>query len=346
MTLTAARRKVVDEVRKAVQATSPRVMDPMAVCPRDGVVGLEEVRRLSIGRLPSAQCAVLGRSEDGFGSAGLRLAVFVLCRQQYPATGEALALLDVVERTLRAAIARNNRKLLPVRTRALYEPDLAREGSVTLWAVTATLPELAAIPDTTPEGGVFAAADQLLGPVLDRVLGTAPAPGTPETPDEKSLRIARRGMTARHRSTLLLGDALPFAAVRHSPGRETQRGAGAGQARFVDSENILRQQAVRGLIAWTATVTLWAGTDAQADTLAADLMRLLPAQWSYLGQSTAVRIGEVTPADYSELHGASRAVVEVRMQAVSPRGDAARVPVIRERGITTTCEISPRRSAT
>ena len=330
--------RAIREAAKPAVASAP--LHQHAVSKRDGVVTLDEVRRLSQGRLPAVQCAVLGRSEDGYGSAGLRLAAFVLARSSMPAPEETLEVLDLVERMMRE-MAAPGRKLLSVRTRALYEPEMAAIGSFTLWAVTATMPELAAVPDGTRPGGVFAAANSMLGPVLDRVLGTAPAPGTPETPEEEARRLARRGMTARDRSASLIGDDLPFAAVVHSPGRETQEGAGSGQMRWTEGEGeglVVRQQAVRGQIAWTVTVSLWAGTDAQADTLAAELMRRLPDQWVYLAQSSRVRVGEVTPADYSELHGASRATVEIRLKAVSPRGDAAQVPLIRERGITTTCQ--------
>ena len=339
MTLLAARQSLHNRIKRATRDAqmAGRLPRPAIVLERDGVLDTAEVMRESMARLPAVHCAVLGRSEDGYGSAGLRLAAFVCTRSRVPAPPETLEVLDLVESAMRD-IADSTRKITPVRTRCLYEPAMAAKGSVTLWAVTATLPELAAVPDHTPAGGVWAAADAMLGPVIDQVLGTA---RPSETPEQEAQRLRRRGMTARHRSQLLIGDELPFAAVQHAPGRETQEGAGSGQARWTDDGGVVRQTAVRGMIAWRTTVTLWAGTDAQADTLAAELMRRLPSQWTHLGQSTRVRIGEVTPADYSELHGASRATVEVRLTAVSPRGDSARVPIIRS--AATTCRIKTRR---
>lgn len=332
MKLAAARRLLYERLQAAA-AGPPAVV--LQVTERDGVVDAEEVRRLSV-RLPAAQVAVLGRSEDGYGSAGLRLAVFVVAKTRFPAPEDTLELLDLCERTLRE-LPGAGRKLLPVRTRALYGAELMAKSDATLWAVTATLPELAAVADATAPGGVFGAANDMLGPVLDATLGTRRLAA--------DVRARRRGMTARHRSELLLGDELPFAFVMHAPGREVSEGSGSGQARWQDARDsqVLRQQRVRGLIAWTVTVTLWAGTDAQADTLAAEFMRRLPQEWVWLGQGSRVRVGEVTPADYSELHGASRATVEVRLRAASPSGDAVQVPLIRD--VATTCRITARAAA-
>lgn len=329
MTLAAARRLLAERLTAAA-AGPPAVV--LHVSERDGVVDAAEVRRLSM-RLPAAQVAVLGRSEDGYGSAGLRLAVFVAAKTRYPAPANTLELLDLCERTLRE-LPGAGRKLLPVRTRALYDAEMMAKTEATLWAVTATLPELAAVADRTAPGGVFGAANAMLAPVLDAALGTRRLAA--------AARTRRRGMTARHRSELLLGDELPFAFVTHAPGREVSEGTGTGQARWQDAE-VLRQQRVRGQIAWTVTVTLWAGTDAQADTLAAEFMRRLPQEWVWLGQHSRVRVGEVTPADYSELHGAARATVEVRLRAASPSGDAVQVPLIKD--VANSCRIAARVAA-
>ena len=320
MKLSAARRLLYDRLAAAA-AGPPRTV--LHVAERDGVVDGAEVLRMTAA-LPAAQAAVLGRSEDGYGSAGLRLVTYLVAETRHPAPADTLALLGLCEDTMRS-LPGPGRPLLPTRTQTLYDAKLMERGGVTLWAVTATLPELAAVPDSTAAGGVFGAANAMLAPVIDATLGTRTL--------TQALRVRRRGMTARDRSALMIGDELPFAHVRHAPGRETADGAGSGQARWTDGGGV-RQQAVRGQIAWTVTVRLWAGSDAQADTLAADFMRRLPREWEYLGQSTKVKVGEVTPADYSELHGASRAAVEVRLRAVSPSGEAARVPLIRQAAIT------------
>ena len=321
MTLTAARRLLYDRLTAAAEGP-PRTV--LHVAERDGVVDGAEVARLS-NALPAAQVAVLGRSEDGYGSAGLRLVTYLVARTRYPAPDDTLALLGLCEDTMRG-LPGPGRPLLPTRTQTLYDAKLMASGGVTLWAVTATLPELAAVPDATPAGGVFGAANAMLAPVIDATLGTRTLAKAP--------RERRRGMTARDRSALMVGGELPFAHVRHAPGRETADGAGSGRVRWTDDGDVVRQQEVRGQIAWTVTVVLWAGSDAQADTLAAAFMRRLPRAWEYLGQSSKIKVGEVKPADYSELHGASRATVEVRLRAASPSGDAARVPLIRKAAVT------------
>ena len=328
MTLTAARRLLYERLKAAADGP-PRTV--LHVAERDGVVDGAEVKRLS-NALPAAQVAVLGRSEDGYGSAGLRLVVYLVAKTRFPAPADTLTLLGLCEHTMRR-LPGPGRPLLPTRTQTLYDAKLMASGGASLWAVTATLPELAAVPDATAAGGVFGAANAMLAPVIDATLGTRAL--------TKAKRRRRRGMTARDRSALMIGDALPFALVRHAPGRETAEGSGAGQMRWIDAGDVVRQQAVRGLIAWTVTVALWAGSDAQADTLAAELLRRLPRDWEYLGRSTKVKVGEVTPADYSELHGASRATVEVRLTAVSPSGDAAQVPLARNAAAT--CRVTAQR---
>lgn len=114
MKLAAARRLLYERLQAAAAGPPAAVLQ---VTERDGVVDAEEVRRLSV-RLPAAQVAVLGRSEDGYGSAGLRLAVFVVAKTRFPAPADTLELLDLCERTLRE-LPGAGRKLLPVRTREI-----------------------------------------------------------------------------------------------------------------------------------------------------------------------------------------------------------------------------------
>ena len=328
MTLTDARSRAVAALKAA--HLPPALSDRIA--PIDGAVTGKEVQRQQV-QLPSVQVAVLGRSDDG-----IRLAVYVVADARVPAVhGSALELLDVVEKALRE-LPGSGRALLEVRTQALYDADLMAHGGVALWAVTAAWPDLAGVADSSAEtGGLIEAANELLAPAIDAALGL-------DGIDEQDAvavadRKRRRGMTERDRTILALEGPLPYAEVRHGPG--AVRGSGSGRARWPAGEagrplgpapavgQSQTRQAARGTRAWTASITLWAGTTAQVDTGLTELLRLLPRRWRWRGQENLVTVGRLDGPTYVASAGAFRAGAEVELAAVALAGEPAMIRTIR-----------------
>lgn len=327
MTLTGARQRAHERVRDALpEAVQGRVIEI------DGAVTGKEIQRQQM-RLPSVQVAVLGRSD-----AGIRLAVYLVADARVPAVHDlALGLLDTIEEALRMLPNRNlavpKRALLEVRTQALWDADMMARGGVALWAVTTTWPDLAAEDDPSAEtGGMLAAANELLTPAIDAALGDEQDPAS---------RKRRRGMTELDRSRLALEGPLPYAEVRHGPGAIQRRGSGSGAARWPDGEagrplgpapavgQSQTRQAARGTRAWTATITLWAGTTAQVDAALTTLLRLLPRRWRWRGQENLVTVGRLDGPTYVASAGAFRVGVDVALAAVALAGEPTTIRTVR-----------------
>ena len=322
MTLTAARDCVLAKLKREL---------PRPSCYRvgkiDGVVTGKEVRRQQL-QLPSVQVAVLGRSD-----AGVRLAVYLVADSRTPAVDDsALDLLDRIEEALRT-LPGAGRALLEARTQTLFDPELMASGGVSLWAVTTTWPDLAAEDDPSAEtGGMLAAANELLTPAIDAALGDEQDPAN---------RKRRRGMTELDRSRLALEGPLPYAEVRHGPGAIQRRGSGSGRARWPDGEagrplgpapavgQSQTRQAARGTRAWTATITLWAGTTAQVDAALTTLLRLLPRRWRWRGQENLVTVGRLDGPTYVASAGAFRVGVDVALAAVALAGEPTTIRTVR-----------------
>ena len=146
MTLTEARARALDAVKKQVRPAVRPAWGRAECLERDGVVTGKEIARMQT-RQPSVQVAVLGRDGDG-----IRVVAYVVVDARVPAVGSAaLELLDAVEEALRT-LPGAERPILEVRTQALFDADMMAAGGVALWAVTAAWPDLAprALRSTPP----------------------------------------------------------------------------------------------------------------------------------------------------------------------------------------------------
>lgn len=334
MTLLQAREAALEAIRERLAGVSPPIpafasqaLRRKRVVGHDGPIDAAECKRLSV-QTPSVQVAVMGRvPERGGQPAGVRVAAWVIARSWQPPRprqpGEAdvcaddtLAIASEVEEALRTLPRATDGPLLEVRAQCLYDPALMSAGGVTLWALSAVLPDAAVLE--APAGrrlpqGPLQAANEALAPAIDAALGCY---GEPE----------RRGMTERDRQLLALGrHGLPYCTVEHGAGEV--RPAEAGVARWLDADGVVWTQDVRGLLVWPAAVRVWAHSLAEADAVVARLSARLPRDLTYLGQQYHVPI-ERAAAPEPEA-GLITAGVELRLQAVVPYGAARRLPLLR-----------------
>ncbi len=347
MTLTDARRRA----KKSVEAAVGHV----EVIELDGVLDAKEIARQAI-EPPAVQVSTMGRGEDG-----IRIVAYVVTRTEMPSPPDALQLLDKVEESLRT-LPGAGRAILDVRTQCLYDSHAMKAGSVALWAVTTTWPDLAAQVDaSTGDGSLIADANAFLAPAVDGALGLADVDDSDA--DAVADRTRRRGMTELDRRRLALEGPLPYAEVRHGEppaiagvrsvsgvGAIERVGAGSGTARqrgnvrpgrplgpvaAAPGSNSWRQQ-VHGMRVWPATVTLWAGTDAQVDAALTELLRLIPRRWRWSDQENRVTVGRVVGATYVPERGAHMASAEITLRAVNLIGERGEV-----RTVTVGVRVSP-----
>ena len=326
MTLLQAREAALGAIRERFAGVSPPIpafasqaLRRKRVVGHDGPIDAEECKRLSV-QTPSVQVAVMGRApERGGQPAGVRVAAWVIARPHQPPPGQAddiLAIVSEVEEALRLLPRPADGPLPEVRVQCLYDAKLMGAGGVTLWALSAVLPDSAVLE--MPAGrrrlqGPMETANAALAPAIDAALGCY---GEPE----------RRGMTERDRQLLALGrHGIPYCTVEHGAGEV--RPAEAGVARWLGADGEVWTQDVRGLLVWPAAVRVWAATLAEADAILAKLAARLPRGLTYLGQQYHVAIERAAAPEPGA--GLITAGVELRLQAVVPHGAARRLPLLR-----------------
>lgn len=331
MTHTEARDRavsVIEAAKTTLSATEAEALK-VKVRPRDGVVNGAEIARGHT-PTPGVEVAILGRDPD------IAIVAYVVTRTGKACERWTLALLDAVEGALRSLAAdalpavggsRTRRPDIEPRTQTLYDAEMMKLSGVTLWAVTVRLPDqaiLQAADEQTPRLSLWEEANTALQPAVDAAL----APWAPSYPDdpaaEAAARARLRGMTEQDRRDLMLHGPLPFAEVVHGDGRIEQ--AGIGAIEWVQ-DGVSYRQRIAGVRAWPITLRIRHTTERLADAALTELLRTLPATWTWRGQEMRLDPQTLSPPAYE--HGAQAASVTVLMRAPQPAGDIIRLRQLR-----------------
>ena len=312
---------------------------PVSVAPHAGRVNADEIKRMAAGTGSRVLVTVAGREDRDAGESGARVLVYALQRTDRRRPSGETELVDAVETTLRALPGSGR---APLRTRAanLYS-DAAGAIGATLWAVSASWPDLAAAEaggdgDAQADAGdgaptIYESFTAAIAPALDQALGT-----TDLVADE---RLALRGETEAQRRLLDWGEpraghvtlasgrgALPSARVTHETATafdwRGQRITAPHVAEYVDPDNGLAYRVRVRTLEWVAVVRIC--DDQRALARLDACIAALPDAWEQWGQGHNIELtGDATYGErYDESVGCLAAEVRLRtrgMVAIGPR---------------------------